>query len=92
MRGTAQQSAKSAEIELLMCPAMLPVRVALSAFILRKIYIMGSVHLFRHFLHNFQLVMFITGSRNFDKRNNACQVILHQFIWSQHSMTCRILL
>ena len=30
VRGSAQQSAKSAKIELVMCPAMLPVRVALS--------------------------------------------------------------
>ena len=30
VRGSAQQSAKSVEIELVMCPAMLPVRVTLS--------------------------------------------------------------
>ena len=29
MRGSAQQQAKSAEIELVMCAAMLPVRVTL---------------------------------------------------------------
>ena len=33
-------------------------------FILRKIYIMGSPYLFRHFLNNFQFVIFIKHKRD----------------------------